>query len=182
MQEIDRCYFDMRNKIPITQYNLDLINGLSTSIATYENKLLLCAELTHKLLHKNTIHDLMGKIWNDCRTEEQFKEKVTAEIVGRIVMTQYNNKTYKIDDIDWDSNPKSKFGTKRGDITFLEYYKNQYDLKINDEQQPLLLSLPSGKDKRRAEQVGQVAKPALLVPELCIITGVDEKMRTDFRY
>lgn len=182
MHEIDRCYFDMKNKIPITQYNLDLINGLSTSIATYENKLLLCAELTHKLLHKNTIHDLMNKIWNECRTEEQFKEKVTSEIVGRIVMTQYNNKTYKIDDIDWDSNPESSFGTRRGDVTFLQYYQQQYELNIQDRKQPLLLSLPSGKDKRRAEQAGQVAKPALLVPELCIITGVDEKMRTDFRF
>ena len=49
-------------------------------------------------------------------------------------------------------------------------------------QQPLLVSLPSGKDKRRAEAAGQEAKPALLIPELSIITGVDEKMRTDFRY
>lgn len=47
--------------------------------------------------------------------------------------------------------------------------------------QPLLLSLPSGKDKRRAEQMNQEAKPALLIPEFCVVTGVDEKMRTDMR-
>jgi len=182
MQQIDRGYFDMKNRIHIPAYNLELINGLSTSIASYENRLLLCAELTHKLLHKNTIFDLMNQIWNSVSTNEEFKSACTSELVGRIIMTTYNNKTYKIDDIDWESNPRSTFPTNKGPVSFVDYYKTNYDLTIRDFQQPLLLSLPSGKDKRRAEQMGQEAKPALLVPELCIVTGVDEKMRTDFKF
>ncbi len=87
MQEIDRSYFDMINKIQIPAYNLELINGLSTSIALYENKLLLCAELTHKLLHKRTIHDMMSDIYKRSRSDSDFKEQCTLEIVGRIVMT-----------------------------------------------------------------------------------------------
>lgn len=183
MKEIDRCYFDMEKKIHIPMYNLELINGLSTSIANYENKLLLCAELTHKLLHKSTIHDLMKTIYDTSRSDNDFKEKCTSQLVGRTVMTVYNSKTYKIDDIDWDTSPKNEFSTKRGNVSFLDYYKNNYpDCKIMDLNQPLLVSLPSGKDKRRAEQIGQVAKPALLIPELCVVTGIDEKMRTDFRF
>lgn len=183
MMEIDRSYFDMENKITIPAYNLELINGLSTSIANYENKLLLCAELTHKLLHKSTIHDLMEKTYGTSRNMDDFKERCAAEIVGRVVMTSYNSKTYKIDDIDWETKPTHKFSTKRGDVSFMDYYKTNYpDCKIYDLEQPLLVSLPSGKDKRRAEQVGQVAKPALLIPELCVVTGVDEKMRTDFKF
>lgn len=182
MQEIDRCFFDMKTKTEIKKYNLFLISGMATSISVYEHKLLLCAELAHKLLHKDTIHDMMSKIYNEVRSEGEFKEKCTSEIVGRTIMTPYNNKSYKIDDIDWNSNPKSVFKTKLGDVSFMDYYKKNYDLKINDPQQPLLISLPSGKDKRRAEQMGVEAKPALLVPELCIITGVSESMRTDFRF
>jgi aubergine-like protein len=182
MQEIDRSYFDMTNKIQIPKYNLELINGLSTSIALYEQKLLLCAELTHKLLHKKTIHDMMSDIYRRCRSDAEFKEQVTSEIVGRIVMTTYNNKTYKIDDINWDQNPTNTFNTKRGDVTFIEYYKSHYEHTVVDKMQPLLLSLPSGKDKRRAEQQNQVATPALLIPEFCVVTGVDEKMRMDFNF
>lgn len=37
--------------------------------------------------------------------------------------------------------------------------------------------MPSAKDRRRG-----MTKPILLVPELCILTGVDEKMRTDFNF
>jgi aubergine-like protein len=48
---------------------------------------------------------------------------------------------------------------------------------IRDRQQPLLVSLPSERDKRRGQ-----TKPILLVPELCCVTGVDERMRNDFRF
>lgn len=182
MQEIDRSYYDMRNRIPVPEYNLDFINGLSTSIDNYDSGLLLCAELTHKLLHKSTIHDEMKKIHGNSRSYEDFKERCMGQLIGRIVMTQYNNKTYKIDDIDWDSNPDCSFNTRKGDVTFMQYYETQYGIKIKDNKQPLLVSLPSGKDKRRAEQIGQEAKPALLVPELCIVTGVDDQMRMDFKF
>lgn len=182
MQEIDRSYFDMVNKIQIPAYNLELINGLSTSIALYENKLLLCAELTHKLLHKRTIHDMMKDIYNRARSDSEFKEQCTLEIVGRIVMTTYNNKTYKIDDINWASTPKDTFSTRKGDVTFVEYYKTHYDHTVTDLYQPLLVSLPSGKDKRRAAAMNLEPMPALLIPEFSVITGVDEKMRMDFKF
>jgi hypothetical protein len=40
-----------------------------------------------------------------------------------------------------------------------------------------LVSLPSEKDKRRGQ-----TDPILLVPELCCTTGVDQKMKDDFRF
>jgi len=40
-----------------------------------------------------------------------------------IVLTDYNNKTYKIDDVDFESSPMTKFSTKDGEISFTEYYK-----------------------------------------------------------
>lgn len=124
MKQIDRNFYDMKNKINIEQYRLELINGFSTAIASYENKLLLCAELTHKLLHKTTVFDVMGQIYDTCQSEDRFREKCTAELVGRVVMTKYNDKTYKINDIDWAVSPRSAFETTRGEITFVDYYKS----------------------------------------------------------
>ena len=89
MKEIDRNYYDMKNQIPIPEYGLNLINGFSTAIATYETKLLLCAELTHKLLHNTTILDLMRRIYNESAQQlGRFRDKCTQELVGRIVMTK----------------------------------------------------------------------------------------------
>ena len=37
---------------------------------------------------------------------------------------RYNNKTYRIDDIDWEGTPQSTFKQRSGEeITFIDYYK-----------------------------------------------------------
>lgn len=38
-------------------------------------------------------------------------------------MTTYNEKTYRVDDIDWDCNPSSCFPYKGGECTYLDYYE-----------------------------------------------------------
>lgn len=40
-----------------------------------------------------------------------------------IVLTDYNNKTYRVDDVDFAASPMSTFNTKDGDISYVEYYK-----------------------------------------------------------
>lgn len=37
-------------------------------------------------------------------------------------MTDYNNKTYRINDIDFTSNPKKTFKCKEKDVSFIDYY------------------------------------------------------------
>lgn len=42
-----------------------------------------------------------------------WQDKFTEFMIGKIVLTRYNNACYKIDDIWWDSNPTDSF-LKRG--------------------------------------------------------------------
>ena len=45
-------------------------------------------------------------------------------IIGSVVLTRYNNKTYRIDDISWDMTPKDTFQSSSGDsISFVDYYQ-----------------------------------------------------------
>jgi len=45
-------------------------------------------------------------------------------VVGTIVMTPYNNETYRIDDIDENCNPNFEFQKKDGTkISYKQYYK-----------------------------------------------------------
>jgi len=41
---------------------------------------------------------------------------------------RYNNRTYRIDEIDWKRNPRSTFVKRTGEkISYVEYYRKTYD-------------------------------------------------------
>lgn len=72
----------------------------------------------------------------------EIKTAFSKEIIGTVVLTRYNNRTYRIDDVRFDLSPKSTFKAGDKDISFIEYYKERYNLVINDTKQPLLVSNP----------------------------------------
>ena len=114
------------------------------------------------------------------------KRSAAVEVIGNIVMTGYNRRTYRVDDIKWDLSPKSTFTTSQPqvlgkdtsgvqkEISYMDYYKTRYDQKILIEDQPLLVSLPNKKDYHRGN-----AGPIYLIPELCQMTGLTDAMRGD---
>lgn len=45
-------------------------------------------------------------------------------VIGSTVLTRYNNQTYRIDDVDEDSNTRSTFRKKDGSvISYVDYFK-----------------------------------------------------------
>lgn len=54
---------------------------------------------------------------------EKTKDEIYKKIVGSTVLTRYNNKTYRIDDIEWDSTPKDTFQKGREEVSYLSYYQ-----------------------------------------------------------
>lgn len=38
-------------------------------------------------------------------------------------MTDYNKKTYRVDDVSWNETPNSTFKMKDGEITYVDYYQ-----------------------------------------------------------
>lgn len=81
----------------------------------------MCAEVTHKVMRMETIHDVLMRVRRDNRGD--FKSEFEKEVLGTVVLTDYNNKTYRIDEIVFDQSPSSTFETKNGNITFVNYYK-----------------------------------------------------------
>ena len=83
-------------------------------------------------------------------TRGNFQRDLTTEICGQVVMTRYNKKTYRVDDIDWDMNPLKSFDRADGtSMTFIDYYEQNYDLRIADGRQPLILH--RAKNKRNPD-------------------------------
>ena len=61
-------------------------------------------------------------------------------------------------------------------MDYREYYLQKHDKKIEDGDQPLLVSMPKLKERR-----GGNDGPVFLVPELCFMTGLTDEQRANFR-
>jgi aubergine-like protein len=89
-------------------------------------------------------------------------------------MTLYNDKTYRIDDIDFDKTPMSTFHLRKEDrdITYKEYYQKHYEVNIKDERQFLLVSRPSRNKPDNQQGASMRDDTVYLIPELCGMTGL----------
>ncbi|XP_037537105.1 piwi-like protein 1 [Nematolebias whitei] len=175
MQQIGRNYYNPNDPLNISQHKLTIWPGYTTTILRYESSIMMCTDVSHKVLRSETVLDFMVNLRQQCGSQ-RYPEICTKELIGLIVLTKYNNKTYRIDDIAWDHTPTNTF--KRGDaeISFKSYYKTQYGLDITDENQVLLVS-----HVKKVTVAGPTPPgPAMLVPELCYLTGLTDKMRKDF--
>lgn len=170
---INRNFFDPEAKITIPQFGLEMYPGYVTSIRQHEQDVLMCVDVTHRVLRTDTCYKMLQ---NMQRQPGSFRDNFRRMVIGANVMSVYNQKMYKICDVDFNVSPSSSFGTKEGSsITFMDYYKKQYNITIRDPKQPMLVSMPS----RQMERVG-ITSPILLVPELCRMTGITDDMRRDF--
>nr|XP_045742440.1 piwi-like protein 1 [Mirounga angustirostris] len=123
LQQIGRNYYNPSDPIDIPNHRLVIWPGFTTSILQYENNIMLCTDVSHKVLRSETVLDFMFNLYHQTE-EHKFQEQVSKELIGLIVLTKYNNKTYRVDDIDWDQNPKSTFKKADGsEVSFLEYYR-----------------------------------------------------------
>ncbi|TMW49547.1 hypothetical protein DOY81_005376 [Sarcophaga bullata] len=174
LQLVGRNFYDPIAKIDIREHHMQLWPGYQTSIRQHEKNILLCAEIAHKVMRTETVYDIFKRCFD--RSSGDFKEDFKRNVIGLTVLTDYNNKTYRINDIDFQKTPKETFNMKGENISFLDYYYKRYNLRIKDPQQPLLLS----KSKERSIRSGD-AEVVILIPELCRATGLDDSMRNDFR-
>lgn len=102
------------------------------------------------------------------------QRRIRDELVGTIVMTIYNRKTYRVDDIDWETTPSSTFDMRGNPKTFMDYFQERYGIKIRDPNQPMIVSRPKKRDFHRG-----MTGPILLIPELCQMTGLTDEMRAN---
>jgi len=69
-------------------------------------------------------------------------EEVRKALIGSTILTSYNKRTYKVDDIDFEKSPKDTFvldadGTES---SYMQYYKQKYSAEVKDLNQPVLIS------------------------------------------
>ncbi|OXU31859.1 hypothetical protein TSAR_014087, partial [Trichomalopsis sarcophagae] len=175
LQLVGRNYFDAGNKIEIPEFRLELWPGYITSIRQHEHDILMCSEITHKVMRNETLYDVLQQCYHE--NSREFKNLFSKQVMGVTVLTDYNNNTYRVEDVDFNVTPASTFKKKTGEeISYSEYYKTKYHLRIKDMRQPLLVSRSRSKDRRAGQE-----ELVYLVPELCRSTGLTESMIKDRR-
>ncbi|KAF6198266.1 hypothetical protein GE061_008013 [Apolygus lucorum] len=174
LQLVGRDFFDALQKVEIRDFNLELWPGYLTSIRQHENSILMCAEISHKVMRRDTALDFLHTCQNKCRSD--WRAIFEEGIIGYVVLTGYNNRTYRVDDVDYNVTPLSEFQLKGLERTsYVDYYKKKYGIRIVDVHQPLLVS----KSKPREIRAG-MTDIVYLIPELCRMTGFTDEMRSNF--
>jgi len=172
----NRKYYNAAGANHIKEYNLSVWPGYVTAVDEYESGVLLQLDVSHRVLRTETVRDFLNGLVK--RGVQDLKTEAEKGLLGISVLTRYNNKSYKVDDIDFKSSPKSTFVNEKGEqLSYLEYYKRQYGIEIRDHDQPLLINRPT----KKALGEEAVEKLICLVPELCLLTGMTDAMRADFR-
>uniref|UniRef100_A0A8C5NGN7 Piwi-like protein 1 n=1 Tax=Gouania willdenowi TaxID=441366 RepID=A0A8C5NGN7_GOUWI len=175
LQQIGRNYYNPHDPLNIPQHKLKIWPGYVTTILHYESSIMMCIDISHKVLRSNTVLDFMTNLRAQYG-DHRFADMCTKELVGCIVLTKYNNKTYRVDDIAWDHTPNNTFVKGDTTISFKKYFKDYHDSDIYDDNQVLLVSHV----KKMGPAGGPPPGPAMLVPELCHLTGLTDKMRADY--
>ncbi|CAL8078422.1 unnamed protein product [Orchesella dallaii] len=128
------------------------------------------------ILQTDTVFDYFISLKGD----PKLKEKFNHFVINKIVLTKYDNMPYRIDDVAWDMTPATEFKHKMSFETFL---KMQYNQTVKFMNQPMLISkLKPRKNERMGGETTQ--RMAVLVPELCYLTGQDnltEDQRANFK-
>ena len=174
-----RKFYDLERKQEVHQgdFILDVKSGYFTSVDLYQNKkpkiMIDCSSRivrTYSMWEEYLFFKQRGE--TDLEIEDRY-------IVGRNYLASYgNNRVYKIDGIEPKMTPKSAFPDPNKAATFKDYFKKQYGIKIQDENQFLVYSIRIDKKMENGKLVEKEEK-VHLVPELLKPTGLTDELRND---
>lgn len=144
MVQINRHFYMPEAKIDIPQHKLEIWPGWATAIQEFDGGLLLSCDASHRVLRRSTARDVLMEVKRTA--PDSFRETVLKRLVGAVVLTRYNNKPYRIDDVDFTQNPKNTFPKSDGTtISYFDYFKKTWDITLADLGQPLLINRPKPK-------------------------------------
>ncbi|EAR84853.1 piwi-like Twi9p protein (macronuclear) [Tetrahymena thermophila SB210] len=161
-------FFDLQSRADVVIKNqnntstLEVYKGITFKVSPTQQGLYLNSDYLCRILRKETAQQYLT---------------ARHDIEGQSVLTKYNNyRTYIIDRVDYSKNPRSTFLYRKTNlqISYAEYYFQNYQIEIRDMQQPLLVS----KIKYREADTNILKiQEIFLIPELCYMTGLTDEQR-----
>ena len=116
------CHFFFTNFTIFREINLFLqFAGYKTTIRQHENEMLLGVEITHKMLRTDSAWGTISNIQQRYGNGPECIRQIKRALIGSIVISHYNNKTYRVDDVDFSTTPACKFFYELQHKCHLEY-------------------------------------------------------------
>ena len=103
------------------------------------------------------------------------KRESLAYYVGKRVIKRYGDqKTYLIDKIDTSLTPMTKFEKDSVKITYVDYFRTNYQLEITDLSQPLIavMTRVPAKIRKGGSKMEEWNQTIYLVPELVSLAEI----------
>ena len=95
---IGRKFFNPERPIDLPQHKMTIWPGYASSVGSYEGGCLINIDISHRCLRTITIYDQISELRS--KNPSDFRNAASKLLIGAIVLTLYNKKNYKIDDID----------------------------------------------------------------------------------
>lgn len=103
---------------------------------------------------------LIGKFTENKKAKLNF----SPIILGKTVLTRYNNKSYVIHDVDFDSSPVDRFQDDDQMLSFAVFYKKRYNIDTRYGEQPMLINRVAYEEPKSGSVASYVH---CLIPEFC---------------
>ena len=179
-------YSDIGNIQPINTERGDdtpekIYKGYMTSIQITDNGFFMRINDINKIISGKTAYKKIMEIrtFNKEKSHLELRDIINDYFQDhRTVLTKYGNfRSYKIKTINFDKNPNNTsinvkdINGNYSSVSLVNYYKNQYNMKINDESQPLI---EVERIKRKGDNVETETETIYLIPEFVYLTGLEE--------
>ena len=162
--------------------NLEQIyRGYMTSVQITENGFFMRINDINKIISGKSAYKKILEIRNENPniSQSDLYDKINQYFSEhRTVLAKYGNlRTYRVNNINFDKTPKNTMITikdkdgKDASFNLVNYYKNQYTIRIKDENQPLI---EVEKPKKGGNTTDTKEKEVIyLIPELVYLTGLE---------
>lgn len=170
-ETIGQKSFNQANAHSLDAHNIKVWPGFDSRLIMKETGVLLNVDVCFKVVRTDNCLNYMNELRDKAEQRNgDPQEAIQLALSGSTVVTRYNQKTYKIDRVDFSQSPETTFDKNGTATSYTEYYKTRYNENISDSNQPLFIN----KDRKTGNEVA-------LIPELCQLTGLTDAMRADFR-
>ncbi|CAF0725401.1 unnamed protein product [Rotaria sordida] len=148
-------------------------NGKIVNIERKDDGILLTIDFVQK--SSTTCYEELERFYMSTCGDD-YQESARKELINKLVLTRYDNRTQRIDNIDFQLTPATFTFNDDSQTTLIDYYLNKFDMTIKDPDQPLIVYCP-----RRPGENTTNTEVNYLVPEFCYLTGLSDRAHRDAR-
>ena len=152
-QRVGRGLFDMSLVRENELLGIDIWPGHQAQLTIREDEgLMLQVTSEHQVVHRAvSVLDKIRMIResNEARGRD-YQQEVMDAVIGQDIVTVYNRRAYRIDDIAFDKTPESTFTLlSQGDefhVSFADYLRSQHKVDVLEPDQPMLVVYDIGRE------------------------------------